>query len=132
MRPAFHCILNSDLITTRDNCATWCKNDSCENKDKAIKECEKINNVLRNYSIDEINSDDPPEEIKKLIEEIRENCETGSKDILEGVETIRDMYPSIGGFAPGEYLCKCHICGDEFTGDKRAVECKHCAISGNS
>jgi hypothetical protein len=36
-------------------------------------------------------------------------------------------YP-IGGFAPGEYLCKCHICGKEFTGDKRAVECQPCAL----
>lgn len=37
-------------------------------------------------------------------------------------------YP-IGGFAPGMYMCKCSNCGDEFFGDKRAVQCEPCAIN---
>ena len=37
----------------------------------------------------------------------------------------------IGGFAPGEYECKCCICGNVFMGDKRSVECRPCAI-GNT
>lgn len=36
-------------------------------------------------------------------------------------------YP-IGGYAPGNYTCKCCICGNTFRGDKRAVQCKPCAI----
>jgi hypothetical protein len=37
------------------------------------------------------------------------------------------QYP-IGGYAPGFYSCKCVNCKIEFTGDKRAVQCKPCAI----
>lgn len=37
-------------------------------------------------------------------------------------------YP-IGGFAPGNYMCKCITCSDEFFGDKRAVQCEPCAIN---
>lgn len=36
-------------------------------------------------------------------------------------------YP-IGGFAPGNYTCKCCICKQEFQGDKRAVQCEPCAV----
>jgi Zn-finger protein len=36
-------------------------------------------------------------------------------------------YP-IGGYAPGNYLCKCKICGVEFIGDKRSWQCEDCAI----
>lgn len=36
-------------------------------------------------------------------------------------------YP-IGGYAPGNYQCKCVTCGKNFIGDKRAVECLLCAI----
>ena len=37
-------------------------------------------------------------------------------------------YP-IGGFAPGNYFRKCTNCKQEFTGDKRAVQCEPCAIN---
>jgi len=37
------------------------------------------------------------------------------------------QYP-IGGYAPGFYSCKCVNCKIEFTVDKRAVQCKPCAI----
>ena len=37
-------------------------------------------------------------------------------------------YP-IGGYAPGHYICKCCNCQEEFTGDKRAVQCEPCAIN---
>lgn len=36
-------------------------------------------------------------------------------------------YP-IGGYEPGNYTCKCYICGNEFQGDKRAVQCEPCAV----
>ncbi len=32
------------------------------------------------------------------------------------------------GWAPGNYTCFCHKCGEEFVGDKRAITCKHCAL----
>lgn len=37
-------------------------------------------------------------------------------------------YP-IGGYAPGNYYCKCSSCGYEFQGDKRAVQCEPCAVA---
>jgi hypothetical protein len=40
-------------------------------------------------------------------------------------------YP-IGGYAPGNYSCKCATCGNEFRGDKRAVQCEPCAIEMTS
>jgi hypothetical protein len=36
------------------------------------------------------------------------------------------QYPK-GGFAPGNYQCKCCTCGKMFIGDKRAVQCEPCA-----
>jgi hypothetical protein len=36
-------------------------------------------------------------------------------------------YP-IGGFAPGDYMCKCVTCKEQFHGDKRSVQCEPCAI----
>jgi len=36
-------------------------------------------------------------------------------------------YP-IGGFAPGDYMCKCVTCKEQFHGDKRATQCEPCAI----
>lgn len=36
-------------------------------------------------------------------------------------------YP-IGGYAPGNYMCKCSICKTQFQGDKKAVQCESCAI----
>lgn len=37
------------------------------------------------------------------------------------------QYP-IGGYAPGNYTCKCVTCEKKFVGDKRAVQCESCAI----
>lgn len=31
------------------------------------------------------------------------------------------------GYAPGNYTCECSRCGQQFTGDKRAIACKPCA-----
>ena len=39
-------------------------------------------------------------------------------------------YP-IGGFAPGNYTCKCVSCKENFMGDKRAVQCEDCAKKEN-
>lgn len=35
----------------------------------------------------------------------------------------------IGGYAPGDYMCRCLICGKEFIGDKRAYECIECVAN---
>ncbi len=40
-------------------------------------------------------------------------------------------YP-IGGFAPGNYTCKCVSCGISFHGDKRAVQCELCALEAEA
>ena len=42
---------------------------------------------------------------------------------------MRSIDPTlrIGGYAPGDYMCHCAICGDTFSGDKRAWHCKPCA-----
>jgi hypothetical protein len=37
--------------------------------------------------------------------------------------------PAKYGWAPGYYFCKCSICNNEFTGDKRASQCQTCAYS---
>jgi hypothetical protein len=37
-------------------------------------------------------------------------------------------YP-IGGYAPGNYFNTCCSCGNQFTGDKGAVQCEPCAIA---
>lgn len=42
-----------------------------------------------------------------------------------------EKYP-IGGYAPGNYYCTCCICGSQFQGDKRAVECESCAVAAKA
>ena len=32
-----------------------------------------------------------------------------------------------GGWADGNYMCRCWWCGQLFTGDKRATQCANCA-----
>lgn len=38
-----------------------------------------------------------------------------------------DNRPQLLGWAPGEYLCNCLQCDDQFIGDKRAAMCADCA-----
>lgn len=40
-----------------------------------------------------------------------------------------DPRPAKGLWAPGEYLCKCSICGASFVGAKRAGHCADCAYN---
>lgn len=40
---------------------------------------------------------------------------------------MENKYP-IGGYAPGNYTCKCVTCEETFQGDKRAVQCEPCAV----
>lgn len=42
-------------------------------------------------------------------------------------ELARNAWP-LGGYAPGNYTCKCLDCKVEFTGDKRAIQCLECAV----
>jgi hypothetical protein len=42
---------------------------------------------------------------------------------------MENKYP-IGGYAPGNYHCKCGTCGNQFAGDKQAVQCEPCAVAG--
>jgi len=41
----------------------------------------------------------------------------------------RDMRPQRGNWAPGLYLCNCHKCEQQFTGDKGATFCAVCAYA---
>jgi reverse gyrase len=41
---------------------------------------------------------------------------------------MKIKYP-ISGFAPGWYYSKCSSCGEEFMGDKLAIQCEPCAIN---
>lgn len=34
----------------------------------------------------------------------------------------------LGGYAPGDYVCKCLSCDRQFSGDKRATSCLECAV----
>lgn len=54
-----------------------------------------------------------------------ENCE--GFDPIKGCPGHEENKYPIGGYAPGNYLCKCCICSCEFQGDKRAVQCEPCA-----
>jgi len=40
-----------------------------------------------------------------------------------------DKRPHKGWWAPGGYICKCALCGDDFIGDKRAGHCADCAYN---
>lgn len=33
------------------------------------------------------------------------------------------------GYAPGNYICRCNHCNDQFDGDKRSLHCLTCAAS---
>lgn len=37
-------------------------------------------------------------------------------------------YTELVGYAPGNYWSKCGNCGEQFSGDKRAVRCKKCSV----
>lgn len=38
-----------------------------------------------------------------------------------------DSRPQRGAWAPGSYLSRCHVCQEQFIGDKRAYSCADCA-----
>lgn len=42
-----------------------------------------------------------------------------------------NQYP-IGGYAPGNYYCKCSTCGNQFQGDKRAFQCEPCGTKSEA
>lgn len=46
---------------------------------------------------------------------------------MDGKVTREESEYPIGGFAPGNYYCKCCSCDAQFRGDKRAVQCEPCA-----
>jgi hypothetical protein len=41
---------------------------------------------------------------------------------------MENKYP-IGGYAPGNYQCRCGTCGGGFKGNKRAYQCEPCALN---
>ncbi len=43
-------------------------------------------------------------------------------------DEILNKISRIGMWAPGSYMCTCFDCEDQFTGDKRALQCLPCAI----
>lgn len=38
-----------------------------------------------------------------------------------------DSRPAVGGWAPGEYFCRCQYCKLSYAGDKRSWQCADCA-----
>ena len=42
-----------------------------------------------------------------------------------GVDAWKHLMPY--GYAPGNYMSRCHACGDSFAMDKRAITCRRCA-----
>jgi hypothetical protein len=57
-----------------------------------------------------------------------ENCEGfDPRRGCPGHEVKQEKKYPIGGYAPGNYTCKCCICSCNFQGDKRAVQCEPCA-----
>jgi len=48
-----------------------------------------------------------------------------SKDSIEVPEEI-NPWP-LGGYAPGNYSCRCRTCKNEFRGDMWALQCLECA-----
>lgn len=39
---------------------------------------------------------------------------------------MAERRPVVGGYAPGNYQCRCATCGEMFIGDKRANQCLPC------
>jgi hypothetical protein len=75
-------------------------------------------------------------EIEELLTKVYDNIgghpgghweENGFKPLLTNGFITIIKYP-IGGYAPGNYTCNCITCKKQFIGDKRAVQCKDCAI----
>jgi hypothetical protein len=50
------------------------------------------------------------------------------KEISEERSWMKVKTWPLGGYAPGNYYCKCCFCGNDFTGDKRSAQCLECAI----
>jgi len=50
-----------------------------------------------------------------------------TRDLLDGQPS--NPRPQRNCWAPGDYSCTCTSCGEEFTGDKRAVTCADCAYT---
>lgn len=40
-----------------------------------------------------------------------------------------DERPQRNGWAPGDYICTCYLCGQHFQGAKRSVNCAPCAYA---
>jgi len=50
------------------------------------------------------------------------------KNIITPTNSLKNSNrPPLGGWAAGNYECKCIQCEEHFTGDKRAVQCSDCA-----
>jgi hypothetical protein len=47
--------------------------------------------------------------------------------VIEYIENMAGNF-RLFNFATGSYTCRCCICGSNFLGDKRAVQCLACAI----
>lgn len=58
-------------------------------------------------------------------------CNSSVKQCQQMIRPVEKKYP-IGGYAPGNYDCKCCTCGEQFSGDKRAVQCEPCAVSNEA
>lgn len=50
-----------------------------------------------------------------------------SPDDIRSIGDAEQQTYRIGGYAPGNYFCRCVDCKKEFIGDKRAIQCEPCA-----
>ncbi|UTU07968.1 hypothetical protein CcrC1_gp282 [Caulobacter phage C1] len=47
------------------------------------------------------------------------------------MDQITEIAPHLRGYgwAPGDYFSRCHVCDQQFIGDKRAISCHPCAVA---
>lgn len=66
--------------------------------------------------------------IQAGIEEGAEEWKAQYENLLARMKNTKPW--PVGGYAPGNYSCTCCYCTKSFTGDKRAVACLDCSLSG--
>lgn len=57
-----------------------------------------------------------------------ENCKDETCPLVEQYREKQKENLKPFGYAEGGYICRCHICKEQFIGDKRAITCKQCAL----
>lgn len=67
---------------------------------------------------------------KKIIDGLKDAVRHAKgEDVGARVYEVRVQGFRLGSFATGDYLCRCNLCGAQFDGDKRSLNCLPCEIS---